>query len=467
MKNILTDLNFLQPGVDNSWPPNDADTRERLKTYNTNKLLYDGKHDRVYTNWIKLLREDNQATMEIILNWHRRLTKLFADLLLGEVPRVIVGDIGTPEQINIDRIIEDNNFFNHAYKSVIDCSRYGDGLLKLRYDKRSVIEVISPTIWFPVVDMFNCNNILNHVLAWKYTSNKTDYLRTEIHYKGKIQTNTYLLEKDKISQLVESNTVSTGIEDFLIIHIPNLMTSEDVTGNDDYKDIDSIIQEIEVRFSQISRILDKHTSPHMYGPDIAIETDSNGQSSFRGGGSYFPITSKDEIIPGYIVWESQLPAAFKEIEILLQQLFYISESSPAAFGDNREGLVESGSALKRLFLPSLIKVNRIRLVLDPAIKKILKLASKLELVQGKIGATAINSIFIEWRDGLVEDDAEKTNLEVQKYGGGISSLESSVRNVSNLEGERLQKEINKINAEKKADSVEPPKITLSNTGSVV
>ena len=462
MKYILSDLNFLQIGQ--SWPPEDSDTRQRLETYNTNRLLYEGKHDQVYTNWIKLLREDNQATMEIILNWHRRLTKLFADLLLGEVPRVIVGDIGTPEQINIDRIIEDNNFFNHAYKSVIDCSRYGDGLLKLRYDNKSVLEAISPTIWYPVVDMFNCNNILNHVLAWKYTSNKIDYLRTEIHYKGKIQTNTYELQKDKISQLIESFTVETGLDEFLIVHIPNLMTSEDVTGNDDYKDIDSIIQEIEVRFSQISRILDKHTSPHMYGPDIAIETDSNGQSSFRGGGSYFPITSKDEI-PGYITWDGELQSAFKEIEILLQQLFYISESSPAAFGDNREGLVESGSALKRLFLPSLIKVNRIRLVLDPAIKKILKLASKLELVQGKIGATEINSIFIEWRDGLVEDDAEKTNLEVQKYGGGISSLESSVRNVSNLEGERLQKEIDKINAEKQTSSVEPPKITLP--GSVV
>jgi len=467
VKNILTDLNFLQIGQ--SWPPDDIDTRERLKMYNTNRLLFKGKHDQVYTDWVRLLRDDQQATMEIIINWHKRLSKLFADLLLGEPPRIIAGDVGTPEQINLDRIIEDNNFIMEAYKVALDTSRFADGLFKIRYDdNRAIIEVNSPAVWFPVVNPFNVSDIKNHVLAWTYKVNKTDYLRAEIHYKGKIQTNTYILQKDKISELVESTTQETGINDFLIVRVSNLITSEDVTGNDDYTDIDSIIQEIEIRFSQISRILDKHSDPNMCGPSSALEIDpTTGQYSFRGSNKYFPVESKDDIIPQYIVWEGHLDAGFKQIDYLIEQLYFLSETSAAAYGNLKQGLAESGSALKRLLLAPLAKVNRIRLSFDPQIKKVLKLASALEVAQSKPGAIKLSNIFISWRDGLPEDDGEKTTIETQRYGAGLSSLESSIRRLDGLEGQQLDSEVDKINAEKQASSVEPPKITLPNSGSVV
>jgi len=436
--------------------------------YNTNRLLFKGKHDQVYTDWVRLLRDDQQATMEIILNWHRRLTKLFSDLLFGEPPRIVSGDVNSPEQNNLDRIIEDNNFIMECYKVALDTSRFADGLFKIRYDDNySIIQANSPSCWFPVVNPFNVSDILNHVLAWTYTSNKTDYLRAEIHYKGKIQTNTYILQKDKISELVESTTQNTGINDFLIVRVSNLITSEDVTGHDDYTDIDSIVQEIEIRFSQISRILDKHSDPNMYGPSSALEIDEFGQSSFRGGSKFYPIESKDDPIPGYLVWEGHLDAGFKQIDYLIDQLYFLSETSSAAFGNIKQGLAESGSALKRLLMASLAKVNRIRLSFDPQIKKVLKLASALEVAQGKPGATKLNNVYLFWRDGLPEDDGEKTTIETQRYGSGLSSLESSIRRLDGLEGQQLDNEINKINAEKKADSVEPPKITLPNTGSVV
>ena len=47
----------------------------------------------------------------------------------------------------------------------------------------------------------------------------------------------------------------------------NLSTSERLTGLDDYSDLDSIVQELEIRVAQISRILDKHADPNMAGPD--------------------------------------------------------------------------------------------------------------------------------------------------------------------------------------------------------
>jgi hypothetical protein len=72
------------PGT--AWPP--PTEADRLERYAQNRLLFEGKHEQVYKDWIRLLREDQQATLEMVLNWHKRLTLLFADLLLGEPPRI-------------------------------------------------------------------------------------------------------------------------------------------------------------------------------------------------------------------------------------------------------------------------------------------------------------------------------------------------------------------------------------------
>jgi hypothetical protein len=41
-----------------------------------------------------------------------------------------------------------------------------------------------------------------------------------------------------------------------------------------------------------------------------------------------------------------LEAAFKQIDLLMEQLYILSETSAAAFGQLKAGLAESGTALK-------------------------------------------------------------------------------------------------------------------------
>ena len=78
----ITNLDFLSQGKD--WPP--PEEIERFKRYAENKLLFEAKHDQVYKEWIRVLREDHQAVLQLALNWHKRLSTLWADLLLGEPP---------------------------------------------------------------------------------------------------------------------------------------------------------------------------------------------------------------------------------------------------------------------------------------------------------------------------------------------------------------------------------------------
>ena len=462
---MLTGLDFLQPGK--PWPP--PTEAERLERYAQNRLLFEGKHELVYKDWIRLLREDLQATLEIVLNWHKRLTLLFADLLLGEPPRITAGDKDSQEQETIERIIEDNDLFNVAYEVALDVSRYGTGIFKVRYDGRAIIEGQQPAIWFPVVRPDNLKEIQAHVLAWTYEEDVQErgktvtkkYLQTEIHEKGRIIAAKYPIENNIIGPAIEQEETKTGVDEFLIVPVNNILTTDRVTGLDDYSDIDSIIQEIEVRIAQISRILDKHADPNMYGPDTALEHDTaTGQWIFKGGGKYFPV-GPEENPPGYVTWDGQLEAAFKQIDLLMEQLYILSETSAAAFGQLKAGLAESGTALRRLMMAPLAKVNRIRMRFDPALKEVLWLASLLEKAQGMSGAMVLEDIHIDWKDGLPDDEQEVTQNEVQRYTAGLTSLESALRRLYGLEGDALQAEIDRIRSEQAGQgATELPPITL-------
>src|SRR5690606_36880430 len=122
----------------------------------------------------------------------------------------------------------------------------------------------------------------------------------------------------------EEEVVETRVDDFLVVPVYNVSTSDRLTGLDDYTDLDSIVQELEVRITQISRILDKHADPNMYGPDTVLEQDpETGEWTFRGGGRYFPVGPEDKP-PGFVTWDGQLDAAFRQLDLLMEQFYALS-----------------------------------------------------------------------------------------------------------------------------------------------
>ena len=131
-------------------------------------------------------------------------------------------------------------------------------------------------------------------------------LKVEIHERGRITTSVYDITSGSISGIVgEEEVRETGVDDFLVVPVFNLSTSDRLTGLDDYSDLDSIVQELETRVAQISRILDKHADPNLAGPDTALEQDpKTGEVIFRGGGKYFPLGPGDQ--PPHMTWDGQL-----------------------------------------------------------------------------------------------------------------------------------------------------------------
>lgn len=444
---MLTDLTFLNPGQ--QWPP--PAEAERLERYEKNRLLWEGKHEQVFkANFLRLLREEDRTSYEFVLNWPKRLSTLWADLLLGETPAVSAGETDSPEQETVERLIEENDLWNVAYEGAIDFSRYGVTVFKVRFDGRGIIEAIPPSLWFPVFDPDNIKAVTAHVIGWTYGDDKNKRLKVEIHTPGYIEHREHAIKGNVIGeQLTNDNPEATGVPYPLIRPVHNLSTTDNPFGGDDYSDLDSLIAEMEVRIAQVTRILDKHSDPNMYGDEAALEYDDEaGGWVFKGGGKFFPV-AQGGVTPGYVTWDGQLEAQFKTLDWLTQQFYSLSETSPAAFGRLEQGLAESGSALKRLMLAPIAKVNRVRMRLDPALKDVLWFAAELERAQGMTGAVQLGDISITWNDGLPDDPREEAEITVQQVDAGLMSQETGVKRLQGLEGEQLEEELARINTERR------------------
>lgn len=423
-KNNLDDLSWLMPGQ--SFPPPCA--RNRLINYRDNKRLFEDKHALVYEEQFKRIERVIGNFQEVIsyanvLNYQKLLSVKTADLVFGEAPSVTAAD--DVIQKAIDNILIDTDFWHYMYMSCIDISRYGDSIIM--HSAAGKVNVVPPAVWFPVVDTYDIRQFKYHVFCTIYIvdTEKNQYgLHTQIHNPdepGKCDEQDYLLDGKpgsfKIGKPIKKKkdiSVETKLGSCPVYRVSNMLTSDRLFGIDDYRSVDSIISELMVRVSQISKVLDKHAAPSMTGPSSALTQDQvTGEWKLKLG-DYFCNDDPSAPKPEYLVWDASFEANFKQIELLINQLYTISEMGSAVFGDlsNKTGDVPSGTALRRLMMSPLAKARRIANRYDPVIKKLL---SALLEIKG-IDCPA-SEITITWNDGLPADPAEEAEIANLRTGG--------------------------------------------------
>lgn len=427
MITILTDLSFLERGK--PWPP--PSELKRLRTYSDHKKLFEDEHGEVYREQFGRIERvignfDRVVSYATVLNYQRLLSVKTADLVFGDPPKITVAD--DAKQSVIDKLLIDTNLFEQAYMACLDVSRYGDGLMLLSEPEGvPVINVTSPVSWFPVVDRYNLRRFKYHVFGRIYLidpARKVYGLRVQIHDPDDpehCEAHNYELtgkeEGFKIgAELTEKDELYLETKQHIcpVYRISNLLTSDRVYGLDDYEPIDSIVSELMIRISQISKVLDKFASPSMTGPHTAMQFDEVTQAWRLKVGDYFPRNSDSDPKPEYIVWDAEMDANFKQIDLLINQLYTISEMGSAIFGDlsNKTGDVPSGSALRRLMMSPLAKARRIANRFDPVLKRIISAGAAILGVDIKA-----EEITVKWNDGLPADPAEDAEIANIRTGG--------------------------------------------------
>lgn len=422
------------------WPPADEDTQERLRLYEKNSKLFKGKHNAVWEDALRKLRADKSGELRIILNFHKLLSRLWSDLVCGEIPGT-----STQEKTQADalkRIIDDNLLWLSIQDGIIDYSKFGTNILKVRFEKRGIIENIPPKYWCPIVALSNIKQIQAHVIAYTFsdpTEKKKEicYLKAEIHTIGKIEHRLYRLKSGKIdSEPLPLDTFpefanllpieETGLQDFDIIDIQNKPETDQLIGSDDYSDINPILLEVITRVAQNCRGLDKFGDASMYGPPIEEQDPRDGEYRVTGGSRYISITEGMQP-PGMIKPVGPDPGSFITIDWLLQRLYEVSETCKVAFDASLAGSALSGTALRLMMARPLAKASGIKLRYDASLKKAVKLCSQLEVFHGLDGSVEIQDFKIDWKDGLPNDPNEEAQRASVLVGSKVRSAQGLMR----------------------------------------
>jgi hypothetical protein len=438
-----------------------------------------GRHDEVYSRvqqWLS--KEHDKSIVYIVANFAGLISKICADLLFGEQIKITVGEEGSKERKTITDMVADNKLHTRCYEMALASSFRGDSVFKARFGKpaawneeQAIVEAVPPSCFFPHLNGDNIQEMTGCTLAWEKSLGDRRYLRKEIHEPGIIRNELWRLEGSRVKQQVKLNTLDeyAGLEEsqetkypgLLVEHVPNWRLDDMFWGISDYIDLGSLFDELNNRISKISRILDKHSDPILILPPGMMKYDDRQQRWYIDKQDLQVVeVDQNEVgdLPKYLVWDAQLEAAFKQIDKLLDLLMMMSEVSPAAFGMDKNGVAESGRALKFRLLRTLAKVNRKKLYFDQALKNILYAAQVLDVTHGK-GKYEPQIPRIEWADGLPADTLEQSEIEANRLAAGNTSLESSVRRLDGLEGKDLQEELDRIKGEK--PKATPPNISLT------
>lgn len=278
----------------------------RLSQYQNNEDLFEGKAWEVFGvqqyEWFKMFNPANPRMSYVNYNVFSLVSRLYADMIWGESPKVEFKD----QQLQdwFDNWREEVDFDVKGYEASLSASYYGDAVFKVSTRetypgsgiKQVVVDQIDPCIWFPDVDEESAEPPKSHTLLFekKIGNDQRAYL-LEIYTYGEIIYESYALNNGEYKE-VDPNTyfadelanvatktrtredgevqyyIETGCQYPLIVNIPNLGTPSHFFGVPDYSDdVKSLSYAINQNLTAIQSIIMKHADPMLVVPDSAIK----------------------------------------------------------------------------------------------------------------------------------------------------------------------------------------------------
>lgn len=488
----------FQPGED--FPP--VYDRERISKYKRLKKTFQGKQIEVYERATELLKDTPQAPqlqkLYIAVNLADILVTKPADLLVGEPPSFESGlPDKSPQQVAINSYVEENDLVKLTHESAIGNGYRGDSWIKVRYGYRQdfseirnvlgdeiyeeyvsnhkmepIIEHVNAEYVFPEVSRGNVKSFKAvNIATVEYVVSKdgeVPFLNIERHIPGFIIYEKYRLHEfeggvdnsygyplqtykigEKVATGKEEDLIATGVPHLLVHHIPYKAVDDDWEGISGLEKMETLLAAINDRVVQIDYILWKHSDPNSYGPEI-----EGAENSVRSGGVYIP-TTKEDVLPGYMTWDGQLTAAFKELEVLISLVFQQAETPQWLFGtvlgDNAGGTGTShtdSASIKSRFMPILSKVKRIRTHYDKALKDALYSCQLLDIEHGESKFEAVYPT-IAWKDGIPKNEKEEAEIAQIRTQKPTLDVISSIKRQDGVDDEKAAEISRRISEDEK------------------
>lgn len=401
----------------------------------------------------KLYQRDRQEAgveylPQLYVNVPGRVCRAAADLVLPHPPTVRAADEARQERV--DALLKRSKLHTLAWKTVYWTAALGDSYLYIADRKERAQEKSLPVVCLRKAALALGRNIRSEDPPFRreflFKSVLDDGAELYTYYaKQVIRWFSYKngREVPLPKQYAALNPLQTKEEVPLVVHLAAPRGgNDDVFGESDFDGTEDLVFEIANRLRQVARILDRHADPAMNVPDGMV--DEEGKMNLRRKKVF------ERGVDGrgleYAVWNSQLEAAYAEIDKLTDLIGWMTETPPALWGRDTGGAAESGRALKFKLLSGLGKARRAGGMLREGLREAVALALRREdIIEGR--SAGEYEIEVELPDTFIADEMETSEWVERLRRAGALSMEKAVAAGQGLTGDDLAAEVERLNAE--------------------
>ena len=383
---------FIKSGT--MQPASDA---TRIRAIKSNRRLLDSNFASL---GVKTIQDtESGASWSNSVNLFRQARDFYADFLFGVQP-----DIATDNprlQIVVDAI--KSNLLTASRNGTKNVFAFGQGVIATHPMDALNFVSWSPDLHFDVVDKKGVI-VADVLLRLRDDITSTDDSEIDVfiyRIDGKNTWKVYGYNAGRIGSYRRNCPIpqTTGRQ-----VIPMSLDTDNHALLDDMK---SGVGEISRILTNLSLTLQRNSNPHMSGPSGALTINDDGQAELDESGMYIPV-EEGERNPEYIVWDpgiSALSWAYKQSERNALTAVGLSDAifDPATFTGTL-----SGSALRRILLPFVSKLETIANVNDDALIAMLDLHNRN---RATLGAEVFDfdDIDITWHHDSLFNDLDAQN----------------------------------------------------------
>ena len=341
----------------------------------------------------------SQSGLRLQPNIFRFLLNFWKDAIISDAPTITYRNGGRQQEL-IDLLHP--TLVKASESLVTDLIKFGCGVFTNFNDKS--IQSVSPLYWFPVRPGYDLDKVLGDIIAIPWSSNPNgtlDKLNVSYWNENEYKEIRYSLEGIKIGA-IDEEVISSSLPLNPVVSVVN---GDSFFGQSDFEDILEYVAELHRRETAISESLDKQANPHLQLPSTALSVNADGTASVDIQGMVIPVEPGDPDAK-YLVWDASFESQEEAIKRAEDRIYQFTQVSPILLRrESNVSSVISGTALRRLAIPTVNKIRNIRALLDDAYRDcILIQASNFEEV------IEINKddIEIEWpaelSGGILEEE---------------------------------------------------------------
>lgn len=471
------------------------------------RLLYEGEHAEIFPraksvttekrsihrrvgvrSWRKAEKVFSADNQYIVANFSSLVVEVPADLLNRALGNISADTEEGSELEFVSKVVTASKPNKKIWAAVTQHQVDGTVAYRVRRDESGIVwfEWVLGDQFFPHDDDRGAD--IAWIEEWGDNDRKDRFLRVErqrLDTSGlTVQQLVFKMEGENVTDQVEikdyANEYELEIpEDETLPEVNELLcgaVTNDETllhprGRSALRNIDGLQEEINWTITRDSIVFEKHGKPKLALPRQLWDNVANDNYKNYGGRfvrhADIEVVSFDEktgAVPQYITWDAKIQQSFEHVTRLIKYMLAVSKTSPQAAG-LEDGKGESGVALLYLWIQSVIKAEAVQSKFDAAIKDAIR---KCLILENAVGDTSfeIKNPVVEWGDMLPKATSEKDTEEIEKYAGGVQSLETTVRRMHpDWSEDAIMAEIQKIQDERAADTMsptytQPPRVNL-------